>query len=773
MMAILVKALADLRRRRLQAAVIFLTVLLSIATGTMALTLMSQTRDPYQTAFEAQKGAHLQVEFNTGTDPKLLATTPSIIGASAFGGPYPATNLQFKYAGRTFYMNTFGRDNPAGDVEVLNITSGRWARANDEIVLTRSFSELNHVSIGDHITVTSVSQKPTLTVVGQVVDIDEGSADLSSQHAWVLSPAIPLLTTPDSSFYLMDYRFPGDPTSAQLAGYVDALKAALPPGTITASVNYLLIRSIFNITNQILTGVLGAFSVFALAATVAVVAILVTGIVISAYREIGIMKAVGFTPAEVVGVFALQILIPAVAACLVGIPAGTLLSQPLLANSSHALGLAYVPTFSIGLDLLVLGGGLAVVTVAAVLPALRAGLLKPIVAIANATAPRGVSGRSLRRLGARLGLPRAIVLGIGDAFARPFRAILTVATVLIGVATVVVAIGLPRSFLLINNSETGAGHYQVVVGRSAAYPDADVMRILNAQPETASVVGIGYQNVVVPGIPDPVNTRAFRGDSSRVGFMLIAGRWFSAPGEVLAPRGFLQDAHLKIGDSFTGVANGQALQLRVVGETYDINNLGHSLFMDLATMASVKPAVEPFTYDITLAPGSDVGTYVRRVSSAEPDLIDVRPADTSVIAPVKIIDTVLLVIAAVLALIAIGGIFNTLLLNTREKVQDTATLKAVGMSPRQVMVMVAASAALLALVGGLMAMPVGLYAHHVLNDAISSSAGNATPPGAYGVFNPLELVLIPMLGVAVAMAAALIPGRWAARTNVVEVLHSE
>src|SRR6266849_41840 len=449
MMAILVKALADLRRRRLQAAVIFLTVLLSIATGTMALTLMSQTRDPYQTAFEAQKGAHLQVEFNTGTDPKLLATTPSIIGASAFGGPYPATNLQFKYAGRTFYMNTFGRDNPAGDVEVLNITSGRWARSNDEKILTRSFSELNHVSIGDHITVTSVSQKPTLTVVGQVVDIDEGSADLSSQHAWVLSSAMPLLTTPDSSFYLMDYRFPGDPTSAQLAGYVDALKAALPPGTITASVNYLLIRSIFNITNQILTGVLGAFSVFALAATVAVVAILVTGIVISAYREIGIMKAVGFTPAEVVGVFALQILIPAVAACLVGIPAGTLLSQPLLANSSHALGLAYVPTFSTGLDLIVLGGGLAVVTVAAVLPALRAGLLKPIVAIANATAPRGVSGRSLRRLGARLGLPRAIVLGIGDVFARPFRAILTVATVLIGVATVVVAIGLPRSFLLI------------------------------------------------------------------------------------------------------------------------------------------------------------------------------------------------------------------------------------------------------------------------------------------------------------------------------------
>jgi len=112
-------------------------------------------------------------------------------------------------------------------------------------------------------------------------------------------------------------------------------------------------------------------------------------------------------------------------------------------------------------------------------------------------------------------------------------------------------------------------------------------------------------------------------------------------------------------------------------------------------------------------------------------------------------------------------------LNTRARTRDTATLKALGMSPRQIMAMVAASAAFLALIGGVVAMPVGLYLHHVLNDAISSSAGNDTPPVAYAVFNAWELVLIPLLAVAVAIGAALIPGRWAARTNVVEVLHAE
>ncbi len=773
MTAILVKAIADLRRRRVQAVVIFLTVLLSIATGTMAVTLMSQTRDPYQTAFQAQKGAHLQVSFNGSADPKLLATTPATIGAAASGGPYPATDLQFKYGDRKFNTYTLGRDNPGGNVEVLNITSGRWARANDELVLTRSFAELNHIGIGARVKVTSVPQTPTLTVVGQVVDIDEGSADLSSQRAWVLAAAVPAISTPDLSSYVVDYRFAGDPTGTQLAGYVDRLKASVPPGTISGSVNYLLVRGIFNITNQILTGVLSAFSVFALLATIAIVSTLVTGIVISAYREIGIMKAIGFTPIDVIGVFALQIIIPALVACLLGIPAGTLLSQPLLANSSHALGLAYVPSYSIGLDLLLLAGGLVVVSVAATLPALRAGLLKPITAITNASAPSGARGRQLRRFATALRLPRPVILGIGDAFARPLRAVLTLATVVIGVATVVVAVGLPRSFELINNSETGAGNYQVVVNRSGAYPDADVMGILGAQPGTARVVAITGQNVVVPGITDPVNSRLFRGDSSRMGYMVVAGRWFTAPGEVLAPKALLQDAHLKIGDSFTGSVNGQPVQLRVVGEVYDISNLGHGLFMDLATVSSVKPAVDPFNYYVTLAPGTDVSAYVRQVGALQPDLLDVRASDNSIIAPIKIIDSVLLVIAAVLALIGIGGIFNTLLLNTRERVHDTATLKAIGMSPRQVIMMVAASAGLLALVGGLLAMPVGLVLHRVLNDVISSSAGNETPPGAYDVFNPLELAVIPLLGVLVAMLAALVPGRWAARTSVVEVLHSE
>jgi len=454
MLGSLVKSLADLRRRRLQGAVIFVIVLLAAGTGTMAITLLSQTRDPYEAAFSAQKGAHLQVFYDGRlVDTNLLASTPSLIGASASGGPYPAVGLQFQHGNRKFALDTIGRDDPGGAVETLNVVAGHWPRANDEIALTRSFAELNGISIGDQLKVVSVPHEPTLTVVAKVVDIDEGSADLSSQHTWVLMSAVAGLETRESPFYYrMNYRFATDPGNSQLQSYVDRLRSALPPGSLSGSANYLLIRNVFNITNSILTNVLAAFSVFALAATAAIVANLVTGMVISAYHEIGIMKAVGFTPLEVVSSLVLQILLPALGACLVGIPLGTVLSQPLLANSSKALGLAFSPSFSVPTDLLALAGVLLLVLLAAVLPALRAGLLKPGAVMVGASTPQGGSGRWLRRRLAQLRLPQAVALGGGEAFARPLRGTLTMLAVLIGVITATVAVGLPRSFDRLNDA---------------------------------------------------------------------------------------------------------------------------------------------------------------------------------------------------------------------------------------------------------------------------------------------------------------------------------
>jgi len=776
MTAVLIKAIRDLRRRRLQAAVVFVTTMLAVGTGTIALTLIAQTNDPYQVAFEAQKGAHLVVDFDGRVDPGTLATTPAAIGASAFAGPYRATDMQFQSRSHKYTVTTIARDNPGGDVGQLRITGGRWPSSGNEIALTRSFADLNQVSIGDRLRVLSVPGAPILTVVGLVVDIDELRADVGGQqHAWVIESAFGSLTTKGTSYYKMDYRFASDPTSAELQAHLDTLRASLPPDSITSSITYIFARTVFHISTQILTGVLVAFSIFALVATAAIVANLVTGIVISAYREIGIMKAVGFTPTQVIGVFVLQILVPTAAACVIGIPAAMVLSQPLLASNSQALGLAYQPAYSPVLGLLALAGALLIVTVAALIPAFRAGRLKPALVIANASAPRGQSGRWIRRAASLVRMPRPVVLGLGDSAARPVRAILTVLAIVLGVATVIVALGETRTFSEIYSYEGHVGKVDVVVAKSPALADADATRLIDSQPETGRVVAEAFANITAKGIADPVNTLTFRGDSAKLGYLLTSGRWFTGPGEVVANGGFVHDAHLNLGDTFTGTVNGSALTLRIVGVVYDFTAGpgGHIMMLDWSTLAAAVPDLSPSSYMVALKPGSNLDAYVRRLSAAQPDLLDVQAASAGNTAFLSVIAAVLLGIAGLIALIAVAGIFNTLLLNTRERLRDTATLKTLGMSPRQVLGMVASSAAFMALLGGLVAVPAGIWVYRILFDQLSNLGGNITPPVFYDVYANWELVAIPLAGVFVAIAAALIPGWWAARTNVVEVLHAE
>jgi len=65
---------------------------------------------------------------------------------------------------------------------------------------------------------------------------------------------------------------------------------------------------------------------------------------------------------------------------------------------------------------------------------------------------------------------------------------------------------------------------------------------------------------------------------------------------VAAPGATLNQAHLRIGDSFIGTAEGQPLQLHVVGEVFNVNNLGISLWTGVETYSPVRSDVSPAYY---------------------------------------------------------------------------------------------------------------------------------------------------------------------------------
>jgi putative ABC transport system permease protein len=228
--------------------------------------------------------------------------------------------------------------------------------------------------------------------------------------------------------------------------------------------------------------------------------------------------------------------------------------------------------------------------------------------------------------------------------------------------------------------------------------------------------------------------------------------------------------------------DGKPVQLRVVGQVFSFNNsaallrptdLGRELEMDLSTLVQGAPDSQPIRYSVKLKPGSDADAYARRVQATEPDFLDASAYRPPTVSFIGFLNSVMVVLAAVLALIAMAGVFNTMLLNTRERARDTAVLKALGMTPAQVLAMVAAGAAVLGIAGGLLGLPAGEAVYRAMMQAAETGLGLHMPESVLGVFSAPGLLLLALTGVAVALVGSLLPARWAAATPVAQVLRSE
>lgn len=539
--------------------------------------------------------------------------------------------------------------------------------------------------------------------------------------------------------------------------------------------SWLAIKQVFSLTTTLALTLLLAFAVFALGAAALIVANVVSGAVLTSQRNIGIIRALGFTPGQVVATFVGQMLVVALAGCVVGAPLGVLGSQPLVNSSASALGLPASSGIEATAPLLSTLGALMVVALAAAVPALRAGFLRPVEALARSATPSQRHGSWIGALAQALRLPRAASLGAGEAFARPARGLLTVGAVVIGVASLVFALGLHATFQTVKNNQALSGTAGVTIARYGSYPDSQLAAALAAQSETRRVIAYATFALAMPQLNSPLNALAYRGDAGSLGYPIMAGRWYRAPGEAVGGPAFLKEAHLAVGDTFTATINGRRISLRLVGEYFSFTGLGRVIAVDWSTYQEVDPTAQPDAYLVDLQPGANATAYAHRIEATAPDYLSVTAGSATGASPVyTILDAVLALLVAILAVIAVAGVFNTLLLSGYERVRDTATLKALGMTPVQVVSMVAVSAGVLGVVGGIVGVPAGIWLHETLVSLLGGAIGETIPAHlTQGGYDPIALPLLGLAGVAVAVIGAALPAWMAARAPVAEVLRAE
>jgi putative ABC transport system permease protein len=192
----------------------------------------------------------------------------------------------------------------------------------------------------------------------------------------------------------------------------------------------------------------------------------------------------------------------------------------------------------------------------------------------------------------------------------------------------------------------------------------------------------------------------------------------------------------------------------------------------LTTLAVLDPQLAATQYDVALTPGTDVTAYAQAVGRRlGPNYqVSVQSDDNpQVLAILGLVGALMVLLAAVAGL----GVLNTVVLQTRERVHDLGVFKAVGMTPRQTMAMVVCSVAGTGLVAGLIAIPAGIALHHYVLPVMGHAAQTALPASVLDAYQPWEVVLLALAGLVIAVAGALAPAGWAARTRTAFALRAE
>jgi putative ABC transport system permease protein len=800
--AVLRAALGGITCRWVQTAVLVLVLAAASAAALLGLTLATDANAQFLGAFASQHGADLAVTIDSGkVTAAELNRTRHLPGMTRAAGPYPETPVYL--AGMTHPPGSIptlpanptvtpptglavvGRSSPGGPLDDITISQGHWATRPGEIVLSVKAAYPSQ-RIGSKVTVTSAPGRPQLTVVGY------GSTVVEDEEAWVAPSEIAALRAKGVRTQVeMLYTFSNASTSVQISADLARLRVALRTGAIADSISWLYLGSAVASTSTINTPYVVVFAIIGLVLAVLIVANLASAEVAAGYRRIGVLKSLGFTPVQVACAYLFQIGIPA----LIGAIAGTVLGDrwvlPVL--NGGAFKAQPVPLW---IEITAPAGLLALAAAATLVPALRAGRLSAAQAIAAGQAPRTGHGYLAHRLAATLRLPRAVSIGLAAPFSRPARSAVTLAAITSGLAAVVLAVGLNTSLANVRKDSDLFGQtiqVGVPVGPSPAgaplftrpltqTQQRTIQAALHSQPGTLLYAPAAWLDASVLGVGSSVFLTAYNGNVTGLGWDLVAGHWYTGPGQVVVNTADGGSAGLRLGQSIDMTVGGKTFSARIVGKVSAPPGppLWAGLFTSWQTFRGARGLSADF-YEVGLAPGINQRSYQtaldRRLGPSF-NAVANSFGGSGELGTYAAVDTSLIRLLTILVAVLAGlGVLGCVLMLVRERVHDLGIFKAIGMTPPQTITMVVCWVITPGIAAAIIALPAGIALHntviHAINNDQPGSIKATLLNGVVRVYTPAGLALLALAALAVAAIGALGPAIWASLSKATTALRAE
>jgi putative ABC transport system permease protein len=442
----------------------------------------------------------------------------------------------------------------------------------------------------------------------------------------------------------------------------------------------------------------------------------------------------------------------------------------------HAYGA--IATTLIGVALLGYGMFASGVEIVARLVAIGGGVVVLFIGVAL------FSSRLVRPLAALVGRPAARMAGPAGRLARdnavrnPSRTAVTAAALMIGIALVtfvaVLGQGLRASFG--GSLEDQIDTDYVLVADDTFSPFApEAGEALRRNPDVAAVTSIREDQVQAFGDKvgidriEPATIARFYEFNWDPGSDAVLAQ-LGADGAVVS-RSFADDHALRVGSRFRALApDGTRLTLTVRGidkpESFDPLGLGEifvapPLFdrtfqteRDRFVFFNARPGTTEEALNASLQPFPETKLFTEEGYREDQE------------SQINEFLNLLYVLLALSVIVSLFGIVNTLVLSVFERTRELGMLRAIGMSRRQMRRMVRHESIIVALIGSVLGMGVGIFLAALVTFALSGEGVTfSLPIGTLVAF----LVVAALAG----MVAAILPARRAARLNVLDALQYE
>src|SRR5580693_3734224 len=610
-------ARADLRARRGQALTTIAVVAGVVAALFLATMLLQGAVNPWQQLFARTHGADVLIYFQDGTNTAGLR---QVAGIHELSTPYQAASATLEQGAVKSPVELRAMTPAPPTMSVPVIVAGSWLRSSapDGAVLEASFAQAVHVGVGDRIMVYGIDgTKASMRVIGLADTADQGFyPQWTPGLIWVQHKLLTRVEpNPSETHVIVGLRL--DDNSAVATGQVVQTIWNLYNGVGENSAverysTWQQVRDSMASNDRLLGLLLALFGV---------IANVTAGRVLVQRQDIAMLKALGFTPGQVVRMLLAEQTLLGAAGAGLGLIAARIITSPEFVRPPDGTPVGLAP-LSAGWMTLIGVGTVLTVAIATVIPAWWAGRVSPVAAV-QPSPPRGHLSL-IARLGLLVHLPAALVLGARDSLTRRLPAALTVFGLAIPMVMITIAL---TCWSTIDGFTSHPGQVGLAAAVTVSQGGLDEKQTLALVSHDRQVLAAypGAQFVtLLPGDNGTFVARAMGTSSRPYPFQVVQGRMFHAANEAVAGQGFLDLMHIGVGTWFSQVIDGVPVILHIVGRTIEPDNNGDVLDFGLDALTDAGGAPPQLVYHLVLKPGVPADAARARLLAESHDQLDVQ-----------------------------------------------------------------------------------------------------------------------------------------------------